>query len=197
MSPASTYDRVAKSLHWLIALAIIFMLVLGWMLEDLQGQDKFRAFQLHKSVGITILLLSLIRLGWRLTHRFPVLPETMSKTEKLAAHLGHWGLYALMIVMPLTGWVIVSTSKLAIPTLLFGIVPWPHLPMLPDLENKRAIHEIGKNMHGILATAMAGLAGVHALAALKHHFISRDDILLRMTPNFLARPLQCLRGKKS
>ena len=121
----------------------------------------------------------------------------MNKTEKLAAHMGQWGLYALMIAMPLSGWVIVSTSKLAIPTLLFGVVPWPHLPLLADLENKRAIHEIGENMHGILAYGMAGLAGVHALAALKHHFISRDDILLRMTPNFLARPLHYLRGKQS
>lgn len=191
------YDKVAKTLHWLIALSILFMLGLGWIMDDLVGPQKFRAFQLHKSIGITILLLSLLRLAWRITHRFPTLPDTMTIWEKWAAHAAHIGFYCLMIGMPLTGWILVSTSSQDIPTILYGFIPWPHLPFLSGLENKKEIHHLSGNAHGLFAYTMAGLIILHAGAAWKHHLVNRDDILLRMAPGFLAPLLNSLRRKGS
>ena len=192
----SHYDRVAKTLHWLIALAILFMLVLGWVMDDLEGPQKFKAFQLHKSIGITILLLSLLRLVWRLTHHFPPLPEGTKNWEKKVVCLTHYGFYLLIIGMPLTGWAIVSASTLNIPTLLYGLIPWPPLPVLPTLDNKRAVGHIFGEIHGVLAYVMAGFIVLHAGAAWKHHLINRDDVLLRMAPRFMGRLLSSLRGDR-
>lgn len=183
----SRYDNVAKTLHWVIALAIIVMLGLGWIMGELQGSQKFAAFQIHKSIGITIMLLSLCRLSWRLSHRFPALPETMNKWEKIAAQLTHILFYVIMIGMPFTGWVIVSTSPLNVPTLLYGFIPWPHLPILPTLENKKAIGHFFGGVHGFLAYTTALLVVLHAGAAWFHHHIKRDDVLLRMAPGFMAK----------
>lgn len=196
-APTTTrYDNVAKTLHWLIALAIIFMLILGWSMDSLGGL-KFRAFQLHKSVGITILLLSLLRLIWRLTHHFPPLPDSMTLWEKYAARLAHIGFYVLIIGMPITGWVIVSTSTQDIPTILYGIIPWPRLPFLFTMENKSGLHHLAGGVHGCLAYIMASLIILHAAAAWKHHLINRDDVLLRMAPGFFEKFLNFLRGQKS
>lgn len=191
------YTAIAKTLHWLIAAAILGMLVLGWVMGDLpNGGNKFAAFQWHKSIGITILLLSLARLAWRLTHTAPPLPSGMPAWEKFAAHATHILFYALMIGMPLAGWAIVSTSSLTIPTMLYGVIPWPHLPLLPELANKKEIHEAAEQLHGLGAYLLAALIVLHIGAALKHHFINRDDILARMAPAALSGILNRLRGVK-
>jgi len=191
-----SYTRTAMALHWLIALAILFMLALGWSFDFIpKGETKFFLFQLHKSIGITILLLSVMRLGWRLSHRAPPLPLTMPLWEQKAAHIGHGLLYLAMFAMPLTGWAMVSASPTHIPTILFGILPWPALPYLPDLQNNKEVsHNFGK-AHGLIAYILAALLAGHVLAALKHHFIARDDILLRMTPHYCAPFLERLRRK--
>lgn len=193
----SSYNAVAKTLHWLIAAAIIGMLALGWIMSNTpMGPEKFLLFQWHKSIGITILLLSLCRLGWRLTHTTPDLPTAMPRWERNAAQAMHILLYALIIIMPLTGWIIVSASPMNIPTMLYGVIPWPHLPIIPTLENKREIgHTIGA-VHGFLAYVLAGLAVLHIGAALKHHFVNHDDVLMRMTPKHLNGLLNTLRGMK-
>jgi len=189
-----SYTKTAKVLHWLIALAIIFMLILGWSFDFLpRGETKFALFQLHKSVGITILLLSLLRLGWRLGHRAPPLPTSMARWEQNAAHLGHFLLYTAMILMPLSGWVMVSASSHNVPTILYGFVPWPNVPVPAD--NKQAVDHLTHDIHGLTAYVLALLVGGHAAAALKHHFISKDDVLLRMAPRSLTGFLNRLRGK--
>ena len=143
---------------------------------------QFKLYQLHKSVGITVLLLALTRLGWRLTHRPPPLPAEMPSLEARAAEGTHALLYALMIGMPLVGWALVSASPLNIPTLLYGVVPWPHLPGLATLHDKRPVEAGLKLVHAYGAYALIALVALHAAAALRHHVLIGDDVLRRMIP---------------
>ena len=172
------------------------MLALGWSFDFFpKGEAKFFAIQLHKSIGITILLLSLARLGWRLMHQAPPMPEAMAAWEKKAALAVHVFLYVLMIGMPLSGWALVSASPRNIPTVLFGFLPWPHLPILSTLANKKEVADMLENVHGFAATVLALLIAGHVAAALKHHFMVRDDVLLRMAPRCCAGVLNRLRGR--
>jgi cytochrome b561/polyisoprenoid-binding protein YceI len=188
-TPASRrYTAVAIVLHWLIALAIVFQIILGWRMgEGPKGSaQSFALFQLHKSVGVTILLLSLARLGWRLTHRAPTLD--LPRWEALASRLVHAGFYLIMIGLPLTGWVMVSASRIHIPTLLYGVVPWPHLPILPDLAAgpKQAWRQAGEFSHGALVKLTYGLLLLHLAAVAKHQLIDRDAVFSHMAAG--ARP---------
>lgn len=179
------YHTVAIGLHWLIAAAIAANLILGsWMDDDaLPKAVQFDLYQWHKSLGITVLLLSVARLLWRLGHQPPPPPDTMKSWEIWAARLTHVTLYALMIALPLTGWWIVSLSTLNIPTMLYGIVPWPHLPVEFVADRKEAAHTISE-LHEWLANLLLILIAAHIAAALKHHFINRDGVMWRMLPRF-------------
>ena len=179
------YAPVAIGLHWLIALAILFQISLGWRMDDhAHGAQTYLVFQLHKSVGITILLLSLIRLGWRLSNPPPPLPSHLATWERRLAAVTHIGFYVIMIGLPLTGWLIVSASKTQIPTLLYGTIPWPHLPGLAhaSAETKAAWRFVGEAGHGVLAKLTYLLFALHVAGALKHHLLDRDDTLARMIP---------------
>ena len=179
------YSSVAIALHWLIALSILFQIMLGWRMDDdSKSASVYLVYQLHKSVGITILLLSLARLVWRLTHPAPPLPAHLKPWERLLANLTHIGFYAIMIGLPVTGWIMVSASRTNIPTLLFGVVPWPHLPGIPELAAapKHVWHQIGELGHGLLAKLTYGLLILHVGGALKHQVIDRDSTLSRMLP---------------
>jgi cytochrome b561 len=174
------YDSVAMSLHWLMAAAILGLLGLGFVMTGLKPGSplQFKLYQLHKSVGALVFVAALARLGWRLGHRPPPLPAAMGSAERRLAHAGHWALYALMLGLPLAGWAVVSTSPYNIPTVLFGLVGLPHLPLPRDLNAAaKGAHLIGAWL--LLAT----LAG-HVAAALRHHFVLRDDVLTRMLPRF-------------
>lgn len=188
----SRYSSVAIALHWLIAAFILFEIGLGWRTEGPRQPDSFAAFQLHKSIGITILLLSLIRLGWRLVHRPPPLPPTMKTWESRLAHLTHIGFYLIMIGLPLTGWLTVSTSRIAVPTLLYGAIPLPHIPVgaaLRDGANSAA--EFG---HGALVKITYLLLALHIAGALKHHVVDRSNDAARMIPASARRSLGLLLG---
>lgn len=173
------YSAVAIALHWLIALAIVGLVVIGIVMTGLPDTElarKFALYQLHKSLGITVLALSLLRLAWRLTHRPPPLPDTLKPWERRAARATHIGFYGLIIVIPLLGWAMVSASPYNIPTVLWGVIPWPHLPVpKPAFEAFRAGHVL-------LAFGAVALLVLHVAAALKHHYILRDDVLARMLP---------------
>lgn len=178
------YGRVAIALHWLMALCIIGMLVLGFVMEDLQPQSlRLEAFQFHKSLGFAILALAVFRLAWRLMHPAPAYPAHMKPWEKRAAHATHWGFYAFMIAMPLSGWLVISTSSNKFPTHFFGLF---RIPLIPGFEANRAeAHEAFENVHYWLAVFAITLLVLHVGAALKHHFINRDTVLVRMLPRFL------------
>ena len=178
------YGSVAVTLHWLIALAIIGMLILGKYMADLPNSDpsKFDLIQLHKSFGISILALSVLRLAWRLVNKVPPLPPQMPTWERYAAHASHFLLYVLMIGIPLSGWAMVSASPLGIPTIWFGQFEIPHLPGLQGLADQHAAESQLKEVHELLGNLMIALLLIHVGAALKHHLWDRDDVLTRMLP---------------
>jgi cytochrome b561/polyisoprenoid-binding protein YceI len=169
-SPAR-YHSAAIVLHWLLAGFLVYQFALGLRLDELKGGDKFVAFQLHKSIGITVLLLSLARVALRLFVARPA--EFGQGAQKLAARLVHWGFYAVMLLGPLTGWIIVSTSKIKVPTMLFGVVPWPHLP-LPE-----AFNEPADLAHTVLVWALPALIVLH-VAGVLYHWRLRDEVPGRM-----------------
>ncbi len=178
------YSAVAIVLHWLIAACILALLAMGLVMTHvkLAPATLFPLYQLHKSVGITVLLLVLLRVIWRFTHRPPPLPAAMPGVERAASSTVHLLLYALMLGMPLTGWAVVSASPLNIPTVLYGIVPWPHLPVLSTLAHKKPVEAVLQTLHAWGAWIVIGIVAVHIAAALRHHFITRDAIMLRMLP---------------
>jgi cytochrome b561 len=192
--PAARYTAVAVALHWAIATAIVLNLLLGWwMHEAIEDEDwaarAIAAFQLHKSIGLTVLALSLLRLAWRLAHRTPPLPEGMRAWERAAARAVHWAFYALMVLLPLSGWLYASTqwredAPLAVPTLWFGLFEVPHLFGLDTLRPavRAELAEGLEDTHEWLAWAMAGLLALHVAAALKHRFVERDFVLASMRP---------------
>ena len=194
------YSAVAIVLHWAIAAAVLFMLPLGFIMHERAehgdaSQAVFAAYQLHKSIGLTVLALTLVRLAWRLTHRPPPLAEGMPAWERVAARATHWGFYVLTLALPLSGWLYVSAGwsvhadqPLAVPTRWFGLFEAPHLFGLPYASNdvrEEAAHA-ALTAHAYLAFAAIGLAALHVAAALKHHFFNRDATLTHMIPGLRA-----------
>lgn len=180
----SRYSAVAIFLHWTIAALIFLNIWFGWRMSSLKGMAQFELFQLHKSIGITVLLLSVVRLVWRLINPAPSYPVTMTRAERLAATAMHWLLYGFMIILPFTGWAIVSASPYNLPTVLFKTLPWPHLGFVHDLPMaaRQTIEARVGTVHEWLAWSLLVLAAFHVAAALKHHFWNRDDVLRRMLP---------------
>lgn len=158
---------------------IIGLVVFGLLMTQEWMPNRFAIFQWHKSIGITVLVLSVLRLVWRLTHRPPDLPKTLPRWQRTASHATHGLFYALMIIMPLLGWAMVSASELPIPTVLYGLVGLPDMPGIPEAKavagRFRLLHEIG-------AKIFIALIALHIGAALKHHVKDRDDVLRRMAP---------------
>ena len=165
------YHGVAILLHWLLAGLLVYQFALGLRLDAVTGGTKFTAFQLHKSIGITVLLLSLARLALRLTSRRPA--EVGDGLQKLAGRLTHWAFYGIMLLAPLSGWIIVSTAKVKLPTMLFGVVPWPHLPLLPAFNQPAVL------AHTVLVWSLPAMIALHVAAAL-YHLRKRDEVPGRM-----------------
>jgi cytochrome b561/polyisoprenoid-binding protein YceI len=167
------YNLIAIFLHWTIAALLAFQISVGWALEDLGGRG-FHLYQLHKSVGIGILALTLIRIAVRYAKPRP---EALEKGwEGTLAKAVHGGFYAFMLGAPLTGWALVSTARVKVPTLLFGVVPLPHLPL------PAGAHELAEGAHGLLAWIGILLFLLHVAGALRHHLLLRDGLLWRMMP---------------
>ena len=178
------YTSVAIALHWVIALGIVAMLAMGLAMTHvkLTPFTQFKLYQLHKSIGITILLAAALRLLWRVTHRPPALPDGMPGWEKGAAEGTHLLLYGLMIGMPLVGWALVSAAPLNIPTVLYGVIPWPHIPIFAQWHIKAQAAPVLARIHAYGGYALIGFLLLHAGAALRHHLVLRDDVLRRMIP---------------
>jgi cytochrome b561 len=168
------YDWGAIAFHWTIAALVLVNLFLGLFHESLL--EGIRVIPTHKAIGVTVLVLSIGRLGWRLTHRPPHFPENMKAREKAFAKGLHWLFYALLIVMPLTGWMFSSNPQRPRPVSWFGLFDLPLLPVTRDIAV--AAHEA----HELLGLLMAGLVILHIAAALRHHFVLRDRVLERMLP---------------
>jgi cytochrome b561 len=171
---APRYTVPAIALHWLLALMILGSLAVGLYMTGLPfSPTRLKLYNWHKWAGITILLLSALRLLWRLTHRPPVgLP--MPAWQQRAAQAAHAALYLLFFAVPLAGWA--YSSAAGFPVVLFGVLP------LPDfVPADKELSLLLKPLHQWLAYALAATVAAHIAGALKHHFIDRDDLLLRMS----------------
>ena len=179
------YGDTAIIFHWIIAILIIALLAIGKYMTGLEENDpvRFELTQWHKSFGISVLVLSILRLLWRFTHKPPPEPASLPTWQKHVSGLVHLGLYALMLALPITGWIMVSASPLNLDTLLFGVIPWPHIPPFPELANKESIASSFHDYHELASSVLIVLVLAHIGAALKHHLIDKDTILLRMLPN--------------
>jgi cytochrome b561 len=169
------YTAVSQALHWLIALLAFALLAMG-KLGEVEADEPGSLFGWHTALGLTVLVLMIIRLGWRLTHSVPSLPATRPPWQARIARGLHHGFYALLIALPLSGWLLTSVEGDAVSW--FGIFPVPSLPVPGGEAAEDAIEEA----HELLGNLLLVLAGLHVLAALKHHFMDRDDVLRRMLP---------------
>ena len=170
------YTKTAKGLHWLMAVLFFGMLGLGFYMQGLPlSPDKLKLYSWHKWVGVTVFLLALFRIAWRVTHQPPPLPGSMPRLMQIAAHAGHHMLYMLMFLIPLSGW-LMSSAK-GFQTVWFGILPIPDL-----IEKNKLLGDLLQTVHVSLNYLFIAVLVGHIGAALKHHFIDKDDILTRMLP---------------
>jgi cytochrome b561 len=191
MAEARRYHAVAMMLHWLIAILILTNIGLAWYFNTLHGLAKVGPTQIHKSVGITVLVLSLLRLAWRFVSPPPPLPASVTGWERVAASTVYVLFYVVMIGMPLTGWALSSASRLITiyPITWFGLFQVPAIGPLTTLppDQMHQAHHLFVTAHGLGAKLAYGLIVLHVAAALRHQFIKRDEVVSRMTP-FVRRP---------
>ena len=175
IEPAS-YTRGAILLHWTTAALILSTIPLGWYGASFESAAAQSATNFHKLIGILILALTLARIAWRLAHRPPPYPEDITPRIRLAAKLVHGAIYALLLILPLTGWWMSSAVPKRHPIGWEGVFEIPFLPIAQSMASAGPAHALHVN----LAWVMAALAALHIAAALKHHLVDRDTVLLRM-----------------
>ncbi len=170
------WGSVAQLLHWLIVALIVVQVTLALIADELPlGMKKLAMLARHKSFGITILGLAVIRLLWRWANRTPALPNDLKPYERVLAHFTHAALYVLLFAMPLSGWMM--SSARGFPVSWFGLI------QLPDLVPKSTpLYAALLRTHDMLALALGAVVFLHIAAALKHHFVLKDDVLRRMLP---------------
>lgn len=188
---AVKYTRVAVLLHWAIAFLILANVALGLtgaLLPDgTLSDDQIRlVIDTHKSIGITVLGLAIVRVLWRLTHRPPPLPTEFPGWERVTAHAAHIALYVLIFAMPLTGWLHDSAWVAAAshPMYLYGLVQWPRIGFIMNLDpaTKDQLHTQFGALHTACSYALYGVLVLHVAGALKHQWIDRHSVLRRMMP---------------
>lgn len=175
---AARYSRGAIVLHWLIAVLIALNFAAAWVSEDMPKEAKLQVMGNHKAIGITILVLTVLRVLWRLVHKAPPLVETLKAWEAALARVTHAALYFVMLAVPLAGWGLHSAFSKGAPVGMFGLFGFPALPVGSDKPTIGMFHEL----HEVFATLMLVLLGLHVLAALKHQIVDKDDTLKRMVP---------------
>lgn len=184
------WGAIAKLFHWLIAFLILTNLGLGYWADSLDiSPTKVEAFYWHKTIGLTVLWLAGLRLLWRFTNPTPRMPPEMAGWERALAHASHLLLYLLMVAMPLSGWVIHSTANF--PLDLYGVLAVPDI--VPAGIDEAWAEQWAKTAHYWMFIAICVLVAIHALGALKHHFLNGDKVLLRMLP--FTRATDPIRGQ--
>jgi cytochrome b561 len=178
----NSYNAISKLFHWGMALVIAGLITLGFVMTDMSlSPEKLQYYAWHKWAGVSVFMLVWLRLVWRVLNPPPAYPASMSLLLQRMAHWGHAALYGLMIVIPLSGW-LMSSAK-GVPTVWFGVLPLPDL-----LERNKELGQLLQEVHELLNYLLMLLLAGHVAAALKHHWIDRDDILKRMLPNSSATP---------
>lgn len=173
---ADTYGALAKCLHWAIVVLIIAQYVIIETADEMpKGPAKFAQIDLHKSVGMTILILAVIRILWRIANRGTPVPVVMPRAQQIAAAAGHGLLYLLILIVPLSGWAMSSAANY--PVTLFGWIQFPAI-----VGTNHDLHETLEDVHEVLFDSVVVVATLHAVAALYHHFVMKDSSLRRMLP---------------
>lgn len=172
----ASYTTTAVALHWVVAILILCAAGFGLVLDDMPlSPRKLHWIAYHKWAGITIFILVALRLLWRLYKPAPPLPPEMPAWQRVAAHVSHFLLYALMLATPIVGWLQSSAEGIT--------VTWFNLVTLPSpLTKDKEFADLLMDAHSALAFSILGLVALHAAAAIKHHFIDRDSVLVRMLP---------------
>ncbi|MFP4520056.1 MAG: cytochrome b [Oceanicaulis sp.] len=192
-APSGRYSAVAIAFHWVIAVLLVSMVFYGWWMEGLRDQlfagevsaeTVSGAYNWHKTAGILILLLSLARLAWRLSHKPPALPGHMKPWERYFARFTHVAFYAVMIGVPIGGYVTASSFGDSFPILLFNEIALPKLPV-PQTDS---FQSFSGSAHGAGGWVILVLLALHAGGALKHHLLDRDGVLTRMIPGLTIPP---------
>jgi cytochrome b561/polyisoprenoid-binding protein YceI len=181
---SNDYTPAAKGLHWLITLIIFVLFPLGWVMDDFTGLQKFQAFNLHKSLGLTVLALMVLRAVWRFFHPVPELPASIPERQRIAAHAVHALFYMGVFAITLAGWALISASDR--PSVFFNMTAIPKLPLLSSLPpaDMKAYHHFLEGAHGLLGWALLALIVLHIASALYHGIVLKDGVLSSMKPNF-------------
>lgn len=178
------YSPVGIAFHWTMAALVIFQLGWGlWMGRVAVGGGMILAYDLHYAVGVVMMVLAVGRLGWRLLVPGPINDADKPGWQTTAAHVTHYVFYTCLLGLPLTGWAMISATAREYQPKLLGLVPWPLMPMQDLTHTQRwAIEATAEWMHWGLIVSLLLLIPIHVGAALKHHFIDRDDVLHAMAP---------------
>jgi cytochrome b561 len=172
---ADTWGLAARLFHWLSALLILFLVGDGWWMTHLaERAGRLGHYQLHSLIGWYVLLLLALRLVWRAGNPVPALPAELPRWERATALAAHWTLYALMLAVSISGWMVADTFRQPIEGRLFGVVPVPHLVF------SRAYRDAIEGTHLVLSYVLLAVVIVHAASALRHHFWKKNRVLLRM-----------------
>ena len=171
-------------LHWVVAALIVSNVVLIWCVDFFPDAMVRPVIDTHKSIGITVLGLAILRVLWRLSHKPPAMPASYPWRDRLGAHAAHLVLYGLIFALPLSGWIHDSAFKdaAAHPLYLFGLVPWPRIGAIETMNpaQKEPFHTLWFQIHGALAYVLYALLALHVLGALKHQLIDKEPELRRM-----------------
>jgi cytochrome b561 len=171
---AETWGAVARGFHWLIAVLILVQFVIGSNAEEMKlTPAKLDLFVWHKSVGVTVLVLALLRLVWRLANPAPAMPAGTPGWERKLAAIAHWALYGLIFAVPLSGWWVSDASRVPFKAFFF-------LPMPDFISTDRALQEAAAEVHEALTITLLFVVIAHIAAALRHHLLLHDDVLRRM-----------------
>lgn len=175
---ATHYGLISQLLHWAVVVLVILQFIWAWRMDELpRGVVLYEVTVQHKSFGMTILGLMVLRVLWRLFNRPPPLPDHVTGWEHFAARFTHWLLYGLLFAMPLSGWIMSSAAD-------YG-AEWFGLIDIPDLVSPNEdLQDFTEDLHETLSKVLLGVLGLHVLAALRHHFVLRDNVLKGMLPTW-------------
>lgn len=173
------YSNTAIILHWIVAIFIISLLSVGFFMTsaELSQEEKSSIYQMHKSFGLTLLLIALVRLYYRKSHTPPEYPKTISQLSINLSKAVHYLLYFLILFMPLAGWAMSSSTPPEWKTMFFGLFEWPRIPGLTD---NTALRGAFKEMHEVGAYALLLLIALHLIGTLKHLIVEKENLLTRM-----------------
>lgn len=188
-TPRRGYDRLTVVLHWTMAGLILANLALAVVFGGLDGAERGRLIRIHKSIGVTILALALLRLAWWRVRPKVAALRGLGEGARRAASVVHAAFYALMILMPLSGWAMISADKGGRATVIWGVLPWPKIAPLEALDPavQEQIHGILGRTHWVLGLVIAALVAAHVAGALLHQFVAREPALQRMLPRLKSR----------